>query len=334
MKDSMETKLGIFFVLAIIITLITLDSLGGFAFFTRGKHLRAQFKNVEELRVGDPVKMAGVSVGKVSNISLAGTMAEVTMDVNRDTKVKTDSKATVGFTGLMGSYFVTLDFGTPGAPLAENDAVLASVEQADLSALMAKLDSVATGVDNLTKSFSGEKIDSLLGPLTDFLKNNQANLTATIADLRKVADNVAQGKGTIGRLMNEDTLYVTSINAINNVERNMESTTADLRKTSEGARSLMANANKVINSVNSGEGTAGKLIHDDTLYKEGVGSMTNLHQILQKMNQGQGSVGKLINDDSLLKNVKLSLQKLDKATESLEDTGPLSVLGTMVTVFF
>ena len=46
-------------------------------------------------------------------------------------------------------------------------------------------------------------------------------------------------------------------------------------------------------------------------------------------------MGKLINDDNrTLKNVKLSLQKLDKATQSLEDTGPLSILGTMVNSLF
>jgi phospholipid/cholesterol/gamma-HCH transport system substrate-binding protein len=42
----------------------------------------------------------------------------------------------------------------------------------------------------------------------------------------------------------------------------------------------------------------------------------------------------LINDDTFLKDAKLSLQKLDKATESLEDTGPLSILGTMVSSLF
>ncbi len=62
--------------------------------------------------------------------------------------------------------------------------------------------------------------------------------------------------------------------------------------------------------------------------------MTNLKEILQKINRGQGTVGKLINDESLLKNAKMSLQKLDKATESLEDTGPLSVVGTMVNSLF
>ncbi|MDQ6630772.1 MAG: MCE family protein, partial [Verrucomicrobiota bacterium] len=62
--------------------------------------------------------------------------------------------------------------------------------------------------------------------------------------------------------------------------------------------------------------------------------MTNLKEILQKINQGQGSVGKLVNDDSFLKNAKLSLQKLDKATEGLEDAGPLSILGSAVNSLF
>jgi hypothetical protein len=70
------------------------------------------------------------------------------------------------------------------------------------------------------------------------------------------------------------------------------------------------------------------------LYREAAASMTNLHEILSKINQGKGSVGQLINDDSLVKNAKLSLQKLDKATESLEDTGPLSILGTMASSLF
>ena len=44
--------------------------------------------------------------------------------------------------------------------------------------------------------------------------------------------------------------------------------------------------------------------------------------------------GKLINDDTFLKNAKLSLQKLDKATDSLEDQGPLSVLGIALNGLF
>src|ERR1039458_1052024 len=60
MRDSIETRLGMFFALAIIAALVILESLGTFAFFKRGYHLHALFKTVQELKVGDAVKMGGV----------------------------------------------------------------------------------------------------------------------------------------------------------------------------------------------------------------------------------------------------------------------------------
>ena len=62
--------------------------------------------------------------------------------------------------------------------------------------------------------------------------------------------------------------------------------------------------------------------------------MANLRQVLEKINQGQGSVGKIVNDKEFYNNAKLTLQKLDKATEGLEDQGPLSVLGLIVNNLF
>jgi phospholipid/cholesterol/gamma-HCH transport system substrate-binding protein len=62
--------------------------------------------------------------------------------------------------------------------------------------------------------------------------------------------------------------------------------------------------------------------------------MTSLKEILEKINKGQGSVGKLVNDESFFNNAKMTLQKVEKATEGLEDQGPLSVLGIAVNSLF
>ncbi|MGA2749802.1 MAG: MlaD family protein [Verrucomicrobiota bacterium] len=330
MKETLESRLGIFFIFAVIVTLVVLESLGGFAFLHRGYHVHAFFQNVQELKIGDFVKMSGVQIGRVQNIVLSNSLAEVTMNLDRNIVVKTDSKATISFAGLMAQNYVSLSSGSEGAPRAEEGAILQTVEQPDLGMLMAKLDNVASGVENLTRSFSGEKIDNLLGPFTDFLKNNQTNLSASIANVRTVTERIAQGKGTVGKLINEDTMYSNALNSISN----LQSTAGDIDAAASKARELLTNANEVVLGVKAGRGTAGKLVTDDTLYIEAAGTMTNAHQILLKINRGQGSIGQLINDDSILKNAKLSLQKLDKATESLEDTGPLSVLGTMVSSLF
>ena len=323
MKNSLETRLGIFVALAVIAAVLILETVGGVDTFRRGYHLNALFKNVQELKVGDRVKMAGVEIGRIQDITLTNNQVMVTMKLRRKTPVHTDSAATVKFTGLMGQNFVDIDFGSPGAPLADENSILRSVEQPDLSAIMVKLDNVATGVENLTKSFTGDKIDNLLGPFTDFLKANQAPLTATIDNVQAISSQISKGNGTLGKLIYDPSLYNSALASVTNLQE----TAADIKLT-------IADARKVIDQANSGEGTIGKLLKDDTLYRETTASMTNLRGILEKVNQGQGSVGKLVNDQEFYRNAKLTLQKLDKATEGLEDQGPLSVLGIVVNNLF
>jgi phospholipid/cholesterol/gamma-HCH transport system substrate-binding protein len=330
MKESVESKLGLFFAFAVLLAFVILEFLGSFGFLERGRHVHALFKNVHELKLGDTVKMAGVRVGRVENFVLTNASVDVTMNLSRGADVRTDSKATIGFTGLMAQNYVSIDFGTPAAPRAEDGAYLQTVEQPDLGELFAKLDKVATGVENLTRSFSGEKLDNFIGPFTDFLKDNRTNLTATISNIKVVSERIAKGQGTVGKMINEDTLYVSA----QEVMSNLQSVGSDIKGVAADAHTLLTNANGAVSNARLGEGTVGKLLTDDTLYREATGSMTNLHSILQKIDQGQGTIGQLINDDSVLKGAKLSLQKLDKATESLEDTGPLSILGTMLSSLF
>ena len=323
MKNTLETRLGLFVALVMLATFFVLAIIGGFEKFQRGLHLHALFKGVQELKVGDRVKMAGVEVGKVEDIQLTDDKVKVTMKLRAKTVVKTDSTATIKFAGLMGQSFVSLDFGTPGAPRAAENAILGTTEQPDISAIMAKLDNVASGIENITKSFSGEKIDNILGPFTDFLKQNSGPLTATIANLRAVSGEIAEGKGTVGKLIYEDSLYTSALNTISN-----------LQTTGDEIKFTIAEARKIIDGVNSGEGSLGKLVKDEKLYTETTSSMTNLKEILQKINGGQGTVGKLINEPEFYKNAKLTLQKLDKATEGLEDQGPLSVVGMVMNSLF
>ena len=319
MKNSLETKLGIFVVLVVMASWAIIETLGGADFFSHGYHVTSQFETVQELKVGDHVKMAGVDIGKVDDIELSSNKVSVIMKLREGAIVKTDSKATIKFTGLMGQNFVAIDFGSEGAPQAADGTILESVEQPDLSAIMAKLDSAAGGIQNITKTFSGDKLDNILGPLTDFMKQNSAPITATIANVKNISSQIAAGQGTVGKMIYDDSLYTSALSTVSN-----------LQDTASSAKDTLAIARSVMNNVSAGQGTIGKLLTDDRLYNSTESSMTNLNQILLKVNQGNGTLGKLVNDQDFYKNAKLSLQKLDKAADGLEDTGPLSVIGTML----
>jgi len=115
---------------------------------------------------------------------------------------------------------------------------------------------------------------------------------------------------------------------------NLQDTATEIKTTVADARKVVDRVNQTVAQVNAGQGTVGKLLKDDTLYRETTASMSHLKEILQKINQGQGSVGKIVNDRELYDNAKLTLQKLDKATEGLEDQGPLTVMGMLFNNLF
>ena len=330
MKNTLETRLGIFFALALVVAVIILEMVGAGDFFKRGYRMHANFKNAQELKEGDLVKVAGVEVGRVEAIELEGGLAKIIMKIKGKHTIKTDSRAVIKFTGLMGQNFVSIEGGSPNAADVLPGTALETAEQPDLSSLMVKLESVASGVEGLTKSFSTENISTLLGPLTDFVKQNSGPLTAVIGNMRTVSDNIAQGKGTVGKLVNDETLYNAAYGAVTN----LQAASTDLKGLMTQADGMVVGARSVLDQINAGQGTLGKLTKDEALYKETTTAMANLREILEKMNRGQGTVGKLINEDSFYKNAKLTLQKLEKATEGLEDQGPLSILGIAVNSLF
>lgn len=319
MRNTLETRLGIFFAIALVAAIIIIEMVGGFDFFKRGYYLQARFNNILELKEGDAVKMAGKQIGRVEQIEFADNKIRVRMKVDTQAPVKTDSRATIKFQGLMGQNYVNIQFGSPNAPKAESGMELATVEQADFSALMAKLDNVAAGVESMTKSMGGENFSNLLGPFTDFLKENKDRLGSVIRNMQTISGQIAEGKGTVGRLINEDGLYQSAMTTVTN----LNDATTDIK-------AVIAQAKTTVNQVNEGQGTLGKLLKDEALYKETTTAMTNLREIMEKVNRGQGSAGKIVNDDNLYKNARMTLQKLDKATEGLEDQGPLSVLGIAI----
>jgi phospholipid/cholesterol/gamma-HCH transport system substrate-binding protein len=325
MKNTLETRLGIFFALAALTGIILLEIAGDTSVFRKAFRIHALFGSVQELKKGDPVKMAGVQVGVVEDIQIQGSRVSVRLNLDRHhaPHIRTDSKAMVKFLGLMGQNYVAISFGSPSSPPVAEGAVLETEEQTDLSTLMARLDGVASGVENLARSMSGDQFANLLGPFTDFLKENSPKLTAILGNLHNISAQIAQGEGTVGKLISDDALYVSALAAVTN-----------LNHTSEEIGAAVQEARTLLGQVGEGTGTLGKLTRDETLYTEAVTAVVNLREIMQKINQGQGTVGKLVNDDSLFRNARLTLQKLDKAAEGLEDQGPITLIGIAVNQLF
>ncbi len=324
MKNTLETRVGLFFALALVIGAVLLETVGGLDLLRRGRIVRARFNNVMELQEGDAVKMAGKQVGRVGSIKFADDKVLVEMRITERTAViRDDSRATIKFSGLMGQNYVSIDFGSGrGAPI-ESGTELATYEQADMNALMARLEGVTTGIQKLTDSFSEQNLGDVLLPFTDFLNESKPRILNILTNAEHITAQVKAGEGTVGRLIYEGELYASVLGTVTNVSM-----------TADDAKELLGDAKALVADVRAGKGTVGKLMTDETLHGEVTTAATNLREIMQKINRGDGTIGKAINDTELLDNAKLTLQKLDKATEGLEDQGPLTVLGILVNPLF
>jgi phospholipid/cholesterol/gamma-HCH transport system substrate-binding protein len=80
MKNSLETRLGMFGALVAVGAVCLLELGGGLSWFKSGRTVRARFNSIQDLKVGDPVKLAGVPVGRVSRIELVADKVEVTLN--------------------------------------------------------------------------------------------------------------------------------------------------------------------------------------------------------------------------------------------------------------
>jgi len=317
-KNRLEVRLGFFFLLILIVVLAMMELIGALGPLKSGIQVQTKFYNALDLKKGDPVKVAGVQVGYVQSIKLKEGQVLVTMKIEKDTGITTDSPATIKFTGMMGQNYVNIAFVPSGQPV-KSGAMLVSEEQPDMSMLMGRLDSVIQGIDDLTRSFSSDSFDSLIGPLTDFFKDNKDSMNSIgpiLVNLENITAAIAKGKGSIGKMIQEQDMYSTAMNTLTNLEETMTD-----------ARSVVSQAKDIFGNIKEGKGTIGKMLADDSVYLEMDQTLTQFKEIMSKVNSGTGTAGKIVNDESLYKNAKLTMQKLDKATESLEDQGPISVIG-------
>jgi ABC-type transporter Mla subunit MlaD len=79
MRNTLETRLGLFFAVAMVAAFLILEMVGTFTFLKPGIVVRARFDTVQELNEGDPVKMGGKAIGRVESIIITNRQVEVEM---------------------------------------------------------------------------------------------------------------------------------------------------------------------------------------------------------------------------------------------------------------
>jgi phospholipid/cholesterol/gamma-HCH transport system substrate-binding protein len=349
MVMSTEKKVGLFFILCLVVLAVMLEIGEQWNPFSKEVPYKTYLTSITGLKNGDSVRLAGVDVGKITDIKVLEDKIQIDFEVKKGTKIRTDTVASLRLTNLLGGQFLGLSFGTPQAALLPPGSTVKSKD-------VGNIDIIVDNISDLTKDAKALVVDlnknqnELMGKMSAMIDENRGNLQSTVANLNNITTKFDRGQGSLALLLNDKTLY----NNTNETTANLKNITDKINR-GEGtigklvnddafyrdAKGAIANINdsmkdvkEIAGKINSGEGTLGKLVNDKELYVEFRDASRNIKDITQKINDGQGTLGKLVNEDTLYRDATATLKKTEKAVEGLGDSGPISVLGSIVGTLF
>jgi phospholipid/cholesterol/gamma-HCH transport system substrate-binding protein len=283
-----ETIVGIFVVaslaalLAMVLIIAQQERL-----WEKHEEFRAIFKDVSGLKVGSEVRLAGVTVGNVKNITIDPqgqiiVMFEVVGKYRN--QIRRDSRATIGFQGLLGDKSLDLTPGSPEQPEVAAGGRVTSIEPFDITQIITKATPALEKVQKLLDN---------LADLSETMTKPGGGFSKSMDELSQIVTKINKGKGTVGQLLNDPVLYREAAQAVAHISKftgdmekskgalgtllsdpsfktDLQQTMANLREATSRFPELMKKAEAFITQLQrAGKGLPG-LVHSGTTMADDV----------------------------------------------------------------
>jgi phospholipid/cholesterol/gamma-HCH transport system substrate-binding protein len=288
-----ELKIGIIAVTAIAMAVMFVIAVGGQGGFSWQQYeLVTKFPDVKGLKSGAVVRVAGVEVGKVDEVKLAGSEVEVRLKVNEENKsrITEQSRASIGSLSLLGEPVIDVSPSTEGRQLQDGDFLPAGRAPGQLA-------DVAEGATQALAQVTGivQDIRSGKGTVGKLFTDEQVykEVNGLIQSAGVVAGELARGKGTMGMLVRDPAAY----NRLN------------------GALGYLQDS---LQRINAGEGSLGKLLKDEALAKSLTSASANFDQVTARLNRNDNTIGRLLTERELYDKINSLSGKIDAVTDGLQ----------------
>ena len=281
-----ELRVGFLVLLSIAILIIVIFAVSGdikLPGLAKTTTVRTYMSSVDGLRKGAEVRLSGVKVGSIKNINFSPNIPqdlksqnniEIVMEISGTLdglpaieRIRTDSRAVLKSAGVLGDNVIDITPGTSAGQPIQNGA---------------RIDSLA---------------QKSVGDIINASQTAVSNLNEISADIKEMTERIKEGKGTAGRFLNDETLYLNINKAI-------------------------LDAESLITAVRQGEGTAGRIINDPALYNQATEVIAQLKQLANnvttQLNEGKGTIGKLYKDEEVYNRANALLAKFDATTARLD----------------
>ena len=287
MKISREVKTAVLVISGILLFIYVYNYLKGENILDSSRTFYTVYDNVEGVASSTPVTINGLVVGKVQEINFkdddSGKL-KVKLLVDSDFEFSKNSTAELYEAGLIGGKAIAIVPAFDNAEKAKKGDFLEGTVKAGLTELVnQRLTPLQEKIETMMVS-----ADSLLTNLNSlFDAQTKANLKNSIAEFGATLESFKNTSISINSLIkdNQEKLNNTLSN-VDNISSNLSKITdsisnANLGRTIEELQSTIANFNKVLVSIENGEGSIGKLFQDEGLYKNLKGATKEMEELLR-----------------------------------------------------
>ncbi len=246
MRSSSEIKAGLFLIAGLLVFILGIWLLGQEReVFSKKAEFYTNFKNVQGLSRGAPVRLSGITIGKVEEIGFSEKSDEssvhLTLSISDSylPRLKTDSVISIQTQGLLGDKFLSIHPGNSNQPLLVG-ATLESRELKDVADTLQR----ASTIINRTAQIS-EEVNKVI---EDFRENTLGHITTTSENLAAITTEIRNGSGLMHNLIYS------------------KDEAAKISAAFDDLKEMAESLNKSAKALSQGSGTLGALLIDASLY--------------------------------------------------------------------
>ena len=327
-KLTPEAKVGLFVLFGLCLLVYMSLRIGGFSIGgDDGYTLYVSFANAAGLDKDASVRVAGVEVGKITDISLKDSRAILTLRIKPDVEIGSDFTAVLTTKGLLGERYMELLVGSPNAPVLEDgDTLTRTTSYADMDKLITIMSDVSMDIKKVSTTlgnvFGGAEGEATLKNIMTNMEDVSYRVSRLIEKNDEKLNNIIHNLNQFSTLLRDDgpQLSMGLKAAVDNLNEGLLTTTQNLNalindnrdNLSEGVENLKLASLKLheaMENINRLTSDIGPRISDTVGY---IGNIT------QKIDQGEGTIGQLVNDETLHTNINKTVTGINNFIERAE----------------